>query len=202
MSAIDRALLDLTPGFSDAVKGSQAVFRTVLQAMSRPGRIQAVHCDAQVPAEAHPAAAAVLLALLDQDCTLWLSPRLARSSAGVYLRFHTGCCLVDTPAQAQFAWVAGGDEFPVLATLAAGSEFEPEDSATCIAQVDSLDDATGWVLRGPGVQGVQHLAVRGLPQDFPDQWLANHTRFPLGVDLLLTAGDRLAGLPRSTSLEA
>ena len=79
-------LASLGAGFSNEAFGSQAVFRAVLQALSHPGRTVAVEHDAQAPVVGHAASAVVLLALLDSDCTLWLSPRLATSDAGAWLR--------------------------------------------------------------------------------------------------------------------
>jgi len=196
------SLLSLTPGFSDLARGSQQVFRTVLDALSRPGRIHTVRSDAQLPAGVdHPAAANVLLALLDQDCTLWLSPSLASGPLAAYLRFHTGCQIVATPEQAQFVWAASGAELPALDTLASGSEYTPEFGATCLVQVHALDDTAGWTLRGPGILTTQPLGAQGLPSNFVAQWAACQAHFPQGVDLLLSAGDRLVGLPRTTRIE-
>ncbi|MFN9727308.1 phosphonate C-P lyase system protein PhnH, partial [Acidovorax sp.] len=114
-------LASLGPGFSNEAFGSQAVFRAVLQALSHPGRPVAVSHDADTPAAGHAASAAVLLALLDSDCTLWLSPRLAASDAAAWLRFHTGCTLVADPGDARFVWVGDGDALPQLSSLAQGT---------------------------------------------------------------------------------
>lgn len=189
------------PGFADPSLGSQAVFRTLLQALSRPGRIQTMSADTPVPAGVHCAAALALLALLDQDCTLWLSPSLQGSPAAVWLRFHTGCQLVERPDQAQFAWVASVDELPALEAFAWGSEFEPEKSTTCLVQTQALQSGHGWTLRGPGIDGFCRLAVAGLADEFAAQWGNHHGHFPSGVDLLFCAGERLAGLPRTTQIE-
>ncbi len=196
------SLLGITPGFSDLARGGQTVFRAALDALSRPGRIQTVRSNAQLPAgAAHPAAANVLLALLDQDCTLWLSPSLARGPLAAYLRFHTGCQIVAAPKQAQFVWAASSAELPALDTLASGTEYAPEFGATCLVQVDALDDTAGWTLRGPGIRTTQRLGAQGLPSNFVTQWTACQAHFPQGVDLLLCAGERLAGLPRTTRIE-
>ena len=72
-------LASIGAGFSDEALGSQAVFRAVLQAQSHPGRLIPVIHDAATPQSGHAASAAVLLALLDAECTLWLSPTLACS---------------------------------------------------------------------------------------------------------------------------
>jgi alpha-D-ribose 1-methylphosphonate 5-triphosphate synthase subunit PhnH len=196
-------LASLGAGFSNQAFGSQAVFRAVLQALSHPGRTVAVEHDAQVPAVGHAASAAVLLALLDSDCTLWLSPRLANSDAGAWLRFHTGCTLVTDPAQARFVWVAQGDEWPALGSLALGTDTYPDKSATCLVDVPRATATTAgsnyaWHLRGPGIQDLAALQVDGLPDDFEAQWAANHAVFPRGVDLLLATADHIVGLPRTT----
>jgi alpha-D-ribose 1-methylphosphonate 5-triphosphate synthase subunit PhnH len=200
VSAID--LRQIGPGFVDLALGSQAVFRTTLQALARPGQIQTVSAEALTPPDVHAAGALALLALLDQDCTLWLSPTLARSPAAAWLRFHTGCRVVEQTAQAQFAWIANGTELPALAEFAQGGEFEPETSTTCLVQVGSLESGRGWSLQGPGIDGSCRLAVTGLGRDFLAQWRANHARFPRGVDVLFSAGERLAGLSRTTRIES
>jgi len=195
-------LASLGAGFSNEAIGSQAVFRAVLQALSHPGRTVAVEHDAQTPSAGHAASAAVLLALLDSDCTLWLSPRLAASDAGAWLRFHTGCTLVTDPAQARFVWVAQGDEWPALGSLASGTDIYPDQSATCVVDVlrataTTTDSEGAWHLRGPGIQEVAALQVEGLPDDFETHWAANHAVFPRGVDLLLATADHIVGLPRT-----
>lgn len=198
------ALSALGAGFFDEALGSQAVFRAVLQALSQPGQPVRVDHDAQVPEVGNSASAAALLALLDSGCTLWLSPRLAASDAGMWLRFHTGCQLVDAPEQARFVWVAAGDIMPPLHTLALGSDAYPEQSATCVLDVDAMDadaDAHDALsLRGPGIRTMQPLCVSGLPADFERQWADNHAAFPRGVDVLLATATHLAGMPRTTRI--
>lgn len=196
-------LASLGAGFSNEAFGSQAVFRAVLQALSHPGRTLAVEHDAQAPAVGHAASAAVLLALLDSDCTLWLSPRLAASDAGAWLRFQTGCTVVADAAQARFLWVAQGDALPALGSLAQGTDIYPDQSATCVIDVSraaatTADASDAWHLRGPGIQEVAALQVDDLSDDFEAQWAANHGVFPRGVDLLLATADHIVGLPRTT----
>jgi len=119
------ALSALGAGFSNEALGSQAVFRAVLQALSQPGQPVRVDHDAQVPSVGHSASATALLAMLDSDCTLWLSPRLAASNAGLWLRFHTGCQLVDLPEQARFVWGGLGRRHAAPAHPGAGQRCLP-----------------------------------------------------------------------------
>ncbi|VTU45913.1 phosphonate C-P lyase system protein PhnH [Variovorax sp. PBL-E5] len=194
-------------GFSDPALGSQAVFRAALQALSHPGRPVDVPHDAEVPARGHAAAAALLLALLDPDCRLWLSPSLAGSDAAAWLRFHCGCVLVDEPAQAQFAWVAAGDEMPALDGFAQGSDTYPDQSATCVLEVPAFADAAAggaaWQLHGPGIRGQVRLTVGLAPQAahaLVAQRAAEHAAFPCGIDLFLATERQIVGLPRTTRI--
>lgn len=187
-------------GFGDPALASQAAFRRALDALSRPGRVVTIDCDAEVPPGVDPAACALALALLDQDTALWCAPSLGASCVGGYLRFHTGCALVARPEAAHFALAAGAD-LPALERFAAGSEDYPDRSATLLVQVPGLRDDAGWSLSGPGIRGRARLACDGLPEDFAAQWSRNAARYPRGVDAFLTCGRRVCGLPRSTRLE-
>jgi alpha-D-ribose 1-methylphosphonate 5-triphosphate synthase subunit PhnH len=201
-------LNDLGRGFADPTLCSQSVFRHALDALSLPGRITVLDASGplknmQAPRGAHPAAAALLLALLDQDCKLWLSGGFSDSDAAAWLRFHTGCSIVQDPAQADFAWVAQAAELPLLARFAQGSAEYPDLSATCVIQVDSLQtQCSGWTLSGPGIAGSTQLHVGGLSQDFCSQRRAEQAHFPCGLDFLFTHGLSLVGLPRTTQLES
>lgn len=195
-------LQKVVPGFDDPVTGSQAVFRCALQALSLPGRAVDVPAVAQRPARGHGAAALLLLSLLDSDSTLWLSASLQGSDAQAWLRFHTGCRIVATPAEARFLWLAQGDAWPALAQMHAGSDEYPDQSATCVMEIEHLDGRpdAAWTLQGPGIPAPLRFAPQGLPPDFAAQWQANHASFPRGVDVFLATPTQLAGLPRSTRL--
>ncbi len=202
-------LKDLGRAFAQPALCSQNVFRHVLTALSLPGQVQTLDrtgalAGMQEPRGAHPSAAAILLALLDQDCKLWLSPGFDDSDAAAWLRFHTGCVVVPEAADADFCWVACGAELPGLSQLAQGSAEYPDISATCIVQVDMLQAQgaeASWTLSGPGVNGCTQIQVGGLASDFVVQRRESQTHFPCGVDLLFTHGQTLVGLPRSTLIE-
>lgn len=196
-------LQSVRPGFDDLAMGSQSVFRQALQALSLPGRAVELPMVAQLPSKGQGAAALLLLALLDSDSALWLSPSLAGSDAQAWLRFHTGCRCVDDPAAAGFLWLAQGDAWPALGELDGGSDEYPDQSATCILELGGDDQARcdDYVLTGPGIQGELVLQAAGLPADFAKQWASNHAAFPKGVDVFLTTDRQVTGLPRSTRLQ-
>lgn len=189
------------PGLADPVFDSQRIFRALLEALSRPGTIVRVPGAAGPLPRVQPAAAALLLALLDQDTRLWLSPAYGDAIAAASLRFHTGCVLVASPGEADFALVADPQELPPLETFPNGTDEHPERSASVVLQVPALAQRRGWRLSGPGVRGEAHLAVGGLDAGFVAEWDANRRRFPRGVDLYLACGESLCGLPRGTLIE-
>lgn len=188
--------LDL-PGFADPVLDAQRCFRAVLDAMSRPGTIAAAGVGLAPPAPLAPAAAAVLLTLVDPETPLFIDP--AAETAADWIGFHCGAPRVPAPRDAAFA--LGLSSPPALADLDPGTHEAPESSATLILQVHALGEGAAFTLSGPGIDGSATLRVAGLPAGFAAAWAANHAAFPCGVDLILCAGTRLAALPRSLHIE-
>lgn len=184
----------LSAGFAEPVAGSQACFRAVLDAMARPGRIHRVG-GVTPPAPIGVAAGAVLLSLVDHETPLWLDPDAV--AAWDWLAFHCGAPRCE-PAQAAFGLALS---LPDLTAFPAGTHEMPEAAATLVVQVAALGRGRGWRLAGPGLRTPETLLVDGLPADFAMRWAANRGLFPRGVDLILCAGDQLAALPRTVTVE-
>ena len=194
-------LQNVVAGFTHEAFGSQAVFRTSLNALSYPGRPLEMPLDCALPGQGQGAAVALLLGLLDSDTTLWMSPSVLHSDATPWLRFHTGCKVVEDVRAAQFIWVAHGDSLPQMSSLMLGSDAYPDQSATCIIETQGFDtDVTDLVLKGPGIDSERTLKVLGLPDAFLEQWTNNHGIFPRGVDVFLTDATHVIGLPRTTRI--
>jgi len=186
---------DLSPGFVDPVADAQVTFRAVLDAMAHPGKAYRV-AALLPPAPLNQAAAAALLTLVDHETPLWIDPDAA--SAAAWIAFHTGAPRIADPTQAAFALALA---LPDLATLPNGTDEAPETSATVILQVTGFDGGQRYRLAGPGLRTPEIVSIEGLPTDFAAIWQGNRGLFPRGVDLILCAGDRLAALPRSVSIE-
>jgi len=185
----------MRPGFTDPVQDAQSCFRAVLEAMSRPGRIQVLPDGLTPPAALHPATAAVLLTLTDAETPLHHD---AGTEADTWLRFHCGCPAV---SMADAAFVLATGQPPAVSALAQGSDEEPERGATLILQVPALESGHGWRLTGPGIAQEHRLWVEGLPPGFVADWRAQRACFPRGVDVILCAGHRIAALPRGIRIE-
>jgi alpha-D-ribose 1-methylphosphonate 5-triphosphate synthase subunit PhnH len=184
----------LTPGFADPVHGAQTSFRTLLTALSEPGRVLTLAAVTETPPGLKPAMAAVALTLMDADTPIWTDGK--SSAASAWLRFHCGAPLVEELSRAAFALCADGHGTPPLSAMNLGEDDYPDRSATVVIEVASLAEGSGWRLSGPGIETERLLAIGGLPATFRQQWSANGAIFPRGVDVVFTCGDRVAGLPR------
>ena len=206
MKAAARATL--ARGFEAPSTAAQGAFRTLLEAMSRPGRVQRLPAHAlrgMEPPEVDPALCALLLTLLDAQTTLHIGPGLPRQALSPYLRFHTGVRLLDAPGQADFVALGAAPAAQLWQTLRGGTDEAPEQGATLIVQVPALacaplPGALLLRLHGPGIQHVQPLAVGGIDAAFWRARIDPEAQFPRGVDLVLCCGADIAGVPRSTHL--
>lgn len=178
--------LALQGGFADTPRESARAYRTILQVMARPGRI-ATLTGGTGPAPLSPAAATLLLVLADPDTPVWLAATHDTPDIRAWLAFHTAAPL-GPPDRAAFA-VGNWLDLP-LAQFPVGTAEYPDRSTTLIAEVRTLTNH-GATLTGPGIDGTAILSL-------PDLAAVDRARFPLGLDILFTCGDRMAALPRST----
>jgi alpha-D-ribose 1-methylphosphonate 5-triphosphate synthase subunit PhnH len=182
----------LDGGFADPARDAAHAFRAALQAMARPGRIETITGVAP-PAPCSVAAASLILTLCDTTTPLYLAPSHDTDALRGWITFHTGAPFTG-PEQAMFALGTWAALQPVT-RFAPGTPEYPDRAATLIVATETLTDS-GATLSGPGIETTSHLS---LPEIAAFQ--ANRRRFPLGFDTYLTCGDRLAGLPRSTTVE-
>jgi alpha-D-ribose 1-methylphosphonate 5-triphosphate synthase subunit PhnH len=189
------------PGLADPTLDSQRIFRGLLEALARPGRIVDVTIAAHAPQPLHPVAGGMCLALLDFDTPLWLDEPGARSDVVEWLKFHCGVPIVSRPEEARFALITDAERMPSLSEFGAGAAEYPEQSATLIVQVQALIGGTGRRLTGPGIAAESRLEVAGVPEAFWAWVRDNHALFPRGVDIFLSAGQVIAALPRTTRVE-
>jgi alpha-D-ribose 1-methylphosphonate 5-triphosphate synthase subunit PhnH len=188
-------------GFSDPVRGSQSVFRAVMDAMARPGTVHHFPGLTAPPPPLGAVAGAVISTLADADTPVWLDPSMAKT--GVvrdWVVFHTGAPVTPYQSEAAFALVAAPQSLSSLNGFALGTQDYPDRSTTLILQVETLSKGVKLVLEGPGIDGRTSIAPDPMPQHFAAQWRANRAAFPRGVDLILAAPGGVAALPRSTRL--
>lgn len=191
--------MDLAPGFADPVFDAQRVFRSIMEAMARPGSVQPLAGLPGACGALTPGLAAIALTLADAETPIWLDAALSASSdvAG-YLRFHTGAPVVLDPRVAAIALIADPVHCPDLGAFSQGTPEYPDTSVTLVLAVQGFGDGRVLTLEGPGIERQASFAPFPVPPDFGARLRRNRDGFPRGVDHLLASVDGVAGLPRST----
>jgi alpha-D-ribose 1-methylphosphonate 5-triphosphate synthase subunit PhnH len=192
---------ELSAGFADKVLSAQSTFRSVMDAMARPGSIQRIASTAGAPATMMRGTAAVALTLFDHDTPIWLDSRMsATPDVGKWLKFHISAPVVVDASIASFALVGDPENLPVLDRFAFGSNEYPDRSTTLILQVESLSAGPEVALQGPGIDGTAVLRASIQPHDLFERLVINATLFPRGIDVVLVHDDCIVAIPRTTRL--
>jgi alpha-D-ribose 1-methylphosphonate 5-triphosphate synthase subunit PhnH len=190
----------------DEVFDAQKHFRSLLDSMARPGRINVL--DA-VPLHAPPglnaASALIAFALLDADSTFEVIDMT--SGEADYLAANTSASRADT-AHANFVFARGSETADFLEEADGGTLAWPDTSATVVLQIasaspEALPSGLRLTLEGPGIDGARTLHVAGLSENILLALQVRNAEFPMGLDTVLTFSDdagnpALACLPRTT----
>ena len=192
----------------DEVFDSQCHFRSILDSMARPGKINELkRLGFEPPQKLLSATTAVCLSLLNQDVTFYMAR--GNPASEEFLKVNTGSQSVDLE-EADFL-IVDQDESPDLVRLVKeGILTYPEQGATIILQTkgfadEQADGFQGIRLEGPGIDGVMELHVRGLGSEWIEALRAKNSEFPLGVDVILASDSepgepKVACIPRSSRL--
>ena len=192
---------------------SQVVFRRLLDALARPGRIAWLPADV---ARRVPPVLVPLLALCDLEVTCCVvqesetpvdwSQVVSATTAARMVPMH------------QAAWVAalGPLDGGHVLRLQRGTALAPELGTRLVQACrqlhmgegeqpwSSTDPDAGHVtveLRGPGIPEQRRVTVTGVGVDYFDALNATNAAFPAGVDMWLVAeSGALIGLPRTTKV--
>jgi len=167
----------------------QAAFRCVVEAFSRPGKINALpECN-------HNTALAVLATLVDGESSLADPHQLLDNSHWLRLQIKP-----TTPELAAFILCQGMrpvDFEPNLGTLAS-----PEQGATLVLTLAALTGGDRcYQLTGPGIETAVLIAPQGLDVSWFKQRATWNSAFPLGVDILLATAEGVLALPRATQIK-
>jgi len=192
---------ELSAGFADKVLSAQSTFRSVMDAMARPGSIQRIASAAGTPSAMMRGTAAIALTLFDHDTPIWLDSRMsATPDVGKWLKFHTSAPVVADASIAGFALVGDPENLPAVDRFAFGSNEYPDRSTTLILQVESLSTGPEVALQGPGIDGTATLRASIQPGDLFERLAINAALFPRGIDVVLVHDDCIVAIPRTTRL--
>lgn len=197
----------------DPVHDTRASFRTLVDAMSRPGTVQA--------GPTTPMDYAVVATLVDHEVGIKTDDETLRNALAAEGR------LTDAPLDAADIVHVKGDTDERVREVRRGTLKEPSEGATVIYRIDELTAEVGMgsaedgktvagsgptaelrsnefcvlELSGPGVSGTRMLGVAGLGHGEIDAIADAQSAFPRGIDIVLTTEQRVAAIPRSADME-
>jgi len=194
-------IAEMPAGFADKVLSAQSTFRSVMDAMARPGSVQQVVAAVGMPGSMMLGTAAIALTLFDHDTPIWLDAKMSETTEVTkWLKFHSGAPVVEDSSIASFALIGDAATLPDLSRFAIGSNEYPDRSTTLILQVESLARGRTYELRGPGIDGTASLRATIEPKDLFQRLSINETLFPRGIDVVLVSGESIVAIPRTTRL--
>ena len=189
---------------------TQSVFRILLNAMSRPGRIYEM--EPFIGGWNFPVAGGfgnegaflvpVLMTFLDREVSFCVTGD--KGTAKEIAEF-TGSHISVT-GDADFVIVPHGGKSRTVFDAKRGVMKYPDEGATIIFCVERLSEEIEAILRlelrGPGIADTRRLSIAGIdPETFTCLNEVN-SEFPLGVDSFFVDKEgRLAAIPRSTAIE-
>ena len=180
----------LEGGFASASEDSARIFRSALNAMARPGQIEAVRIAPPSPRSA--AAGALLLTLADRETPVFLAGAYDCAGLREWLAFHTGASFVGR-MEAAFAVGTWSDLAPIDAYRTGTSEY-PDRAVTLIVEMDELSRQR-CAASGPGIES--HASLNLLTQMFSNS-TPRASRLA-STCALVAGGNNMAAL-RSTRL--
>ena len=186
-------------GFSDPGQESQYLFRQLMDVIAEPGLVHDLSAAPEAPKGISRATGGIALTLFDFETPVWLCQALRGGETEAWIRFHCNSPLVLEPSEAQFAILSGGSYEPLM-NFNQGDPKYPDRSTTVILEVEAFSDGNTKRLSGPGIESHRDISIKGLPDAFWSDALENSKQFQTGVDMFLTAGDSVMGLPRSTHI--
>ncbi len=191
----------LEPCF-DRVFTSQRLFRLLLDAMARPGKIVPLPAlDLDPPQGLTCFMAGLAFTLLDRETSFAVLPGCEPWSR--YLLLNSGSRAAAV-SEAEFIIVDGQADLPSLLDVRRGDLLFPDRGATLMIMLSGIGAEYGDIglaLQGPGVFGVRTVHLSGLCPANLERVIDLNREFPLGVDLILSdSRGALVCIPRSSTI--
>ncbi len=189
----------------DWVHDIQAVYRKVIDSMSKPGLISNVHSQAEkitLTIGCFNSTLLLILMLLDTEIKFKVCSeheeeitqainRLTYAQATELEGADFIIVLHDAPPQ---------ELVRALRRAYAGDLLNPHKSATIIFEADSVTNEPDLILTGPGIEKENRIRV-----NTSDEWVdlraEKNSEYPLGIEIIITdPDDNILCLPRTTQI--
>jgi alpha-D-ribose 1-methylphosphonate 5-triphosphate synthase subunit PhnH len=172
----------------DAVFHAQSHFRSVLDSMARPGKLNPLEAIDIRPVEGmRVATASVVFALVNRDVTFQVVGFGPEAIEYIKANRHTD---VADASEAAFLVCDGFPSENIVENANEGILTYPETSASLIIQTsvvysEPVDGTLGVVLSGPGVPDSKTVFFKDAPKAFFEALSIKNSEFPLGIDVII-----------------
>ena len=185
----------------DLVYDIQAVYRKVLNAMARPGKIENIssQCNKiEYNFNCYKSTNIVLLTLLDAEVSFCFNNNINLDDVEMINQITYSKSKSADEADFIIITKDCDDIYEIMNKAKIGELRNPHRSATVIIEVDEMNNNEGIVLVGPGIKTTQKLKISN-----DDLWKEirekKNKEFPLGIDIILTdEKGNIACIPRTT----
>lgn len=201
----------------DEVHDTQFIYRQLLDAMARPGKVNDIGS-----AVAHMTGnnrisqsfAGLAITLLDQEVTF--STVMANNDSAIaFIQSRTFCPHVSfNVADYVFVdrFVSDEQVTEIMSQVKQGTLIDPHLSATVLLAVEDLKEVrdvtsgdqkgTMYTLKGPGIEHEKHVFIEGMSAHWWKMRQETNQEYPLGVDMIIVSdNDEILAIPRTTMVE-
>ena len=183
---------------------SQIIFRKVLDAMARPGKIvELPDLEINAPTK-NKFPCLVLLTFLDSHVkfkVLDIDNKVDSEEIAGYISSSTGSQEASVE-NSDFILIYGGSAGGLIRRMKKGSPKYPDESTTLIYDVESIgEDGVLMTLSGPGICSDHRLAVKGIEEAEITELISVNRDFPMGIDAIFSdKNGKVVCIPRSTTV--
>lgn len=180
--------------YSDKTIRDHFMFRVILQAMSRPGKVFSLP---DYP-ERTTVSVELLSCLLDNEVGFAV---IGDKDLEIVINRYTSSRPAP-PENADYIIVCNGTTGGKLAGFKRGSLEYPDTGATILYLVEELSDTSGGIeLSGPGIRDIASLRITGFNLNELRLLKQVNGEFPLGLDVIfLDRSGHIACIPRSSQI--
>jgi len=190
----------------DVVHDTQKGFRTILNCMSRPGKIENVRELTEkvtLEMEGFPATFVTALTLLDREATFSIIGGNTLQMEELFTAYTMAT--KESVQKADYVFVTKqASKEQILSTyqqVKIGTLENPQESATIILESESLGVSGNLLLTGPGIKRIEEVSIAGYEQWIEERQKVNR-EYPLGIDMILLDGKAdVMCLPRTTVIK-
>lgn len=193
--------------YFDEVFDTQTAFRSIMQALARPGQLQKLDAMKKLnpPKPLNAATACIGLTLMSQD-SLFHVEEQQFPQGKEYFSVNTSARFCEI-SEAAFLYIQGQDSTATIAKAHTGLLEYPETSATVIIDVmamseEPMADALALNMQGPGVLDEKTVFIKGINPEILGMIQAKNGEYPLGIDVFMTdKKNQVLGIPRTNQFK-